>query len=129
MRWLTALVLLSAASLFAAAYPPPVPHDFVVKDYRFGSGEMLAEVKIHYVTLGTKGARNTVLILHGTGGSSKQFLSANYAGVLFAPGGLLDASKYFIVIPDNVGHGGSSKTSAGLLSPLSPHHYYNQTHP
>src|SRR5258708_29272426 len=124
MRWLTALVLLSAASLFAADCPPPVPHDFVVKDYRFGSGETLAEVKIHYVTLGTKGARNTVLILHGTGGSSKEFPSTNYAGVLFAAGGLLDASKYFIVIPDNVGHGGSSKPSDGLHARF-PHYDYD----
>ncbi len=115
MRSLAAILLLfSATSLFAADYPPPSPHDFVVKDYRFASGETLPEVKIHYVTLGTKGARNTVLVLHGTGGSSKQFLSANFAGVLFVPGGLLDASKYFIVIPDNIGHGQSSKPSDGL---------------
>ena len=114
MRSFAALLLLSATSLFAADYPPPVPHDFVVKDYRFASGETLPEVKIHYVTLGTRGARNTVLVLHGTGGSSKQFLSANFAGVLFVPGGLLDASKYFIVIPDNIGHGESSKPSNGL---------------
>src|SRR5260221_8047712 len=114
MRSFAALLLLSATSLFAADYPSPSPHDFVVKDYRFASGETLPEVKIHYVTLGTKGARNTVLVLHGTGGSSKQFLSANFAGVLFAPGGLLDAGKYFIVIPDNIGHGASSKPSDGL---------------
>jgi homoserine O-acetyltransferase len=121
---LFATLLLAAASLRAADYPPPVAHDFVVKDYRFVSGETLPEVKIHYVTLGTKGAGNTVLVLHGTGGSSKQFLSANFAGVLFAPGGLLDASKHFIVIPDNIGHGESSKPSDGLHARF-PHYDYD----
>src|SRR5258708_37398826 len=128
MRSLAAVLLLfSATSLFAADYPPPSPHDFVVKDYRFASGETLPEVRIHYVTLGTKGARNTVLILHGTGGSSKQFLSANYAGVLFAPGGLLDASKYFIVIPDNVGHGGSSQPGPRPAGRFPHHDSHNMT--
>jgi homoserine O-acetyltransferase len=119
-----ALLLLAALSLRAADYPPPEGHDFVVKDYRFASGETMAEVKIHYVTIGTKGAGNTVLVLHGTGGSSKQFLSANFGGVLFAPGGLLDASKHFIVIPDNIGHGASSKPSDGLHARF-PHYDYD----
>jgi len=121
---LLALLLLAAPSLHAADYPPPVAHDFVVKDYRFASGETLPEVRIHYVTIGTKGARNTVLVLHGTGGSSKQFLSPTFAGILFAPGGLLDASKYFIVIPDNIGHGASSKPSDGLHARF-PHYDYD----
>lgn len=124
MRSLATILLFCAAPLLAADYPTPVPHDFVVKDFKFGSGETLPEVKIHYVTLGTKGPRNTVLVLHGTGGASTQFLSPTYAGVLFAPGELLDASKYFIVIPDNVGHGGSSKPSDGLHARF-PHYDYD----
>ena len=125
---LTLLVLLSTP-IQAATYPTPAEHDFLVRDFHFASGETLPEVRIHYVTFGTpardeKGAvRNAVLILHGTGGSSQQFLNDHFAGVLFAPGGLLDASRYFIVIPDNVGHGHSSKPSDGLHARF-PHYAY-----
>ena len=104
----------------ADSYPAPQPGDFVVKDFQFKSGERLAEVKLHYYTLGApqKDAsgevRNAVLILHGTGGSGRQFLTPTFAEVLFGPGQLLDAAKYFIILPDNVGHGGSSKPSDGL---------------
>src|SRR5216110_2704639 len=76
--------------LLALALLVPTEHDFVVHDFRFGSGETLAEVKIHYVTVGDPHGK-AVLILHGTGGSSKQFLNDHFAGVLFAEGGLLDA--------------------------------------
>src|SRR6266436_3060045 len=101
----------------AAEYPAPQPGTFIVKDFQFKSGEKLAEVKLHYYTLGTpqKDAtgkvRNAVLILHGTGGSGRQFLTPAFAGVLFGPGQLLDATKYFIILPDNLGHGDSSKPS------------------
>jgi len=94
--------------------------DFVTKDFRFTTGETLPELKIHYTTLGTprKDARgvvrNAVMILHGTGGTGRGFLSATFGGVLFSPGGLLDTAKFFIVLPDNIGHGGSSKPSDGL---------------
>lgn len=77
----------------------------------FEIGESLGEVKLHYRTIGTLQrdatgrARNAVLILHGTGGAGTNFLSAQFGGVLFGPGQLLDATKYFIVLPDNVGHG------------------------
>ncbi len=110
-----------AAPLFALE---ATPHDFTVKDFHFHSGESLPEVKIHYLTLGTKRAGNTVLVLHGTGGSSKQFLNDVFANVLFVPGGLLDPAKYFIVIPDNVGHGASSKPSDGLHARF-PHYDYD----
>src|SRR6266852_2865372 len=104
----------------AADYPAPQPGTFIVKDFQFKSGEKLPEVKLHYYTLGTpqKDAsgkvRNAVLILHGTGGSGKQFLTPNFGGVVFGPGQLLDARKYFIILPDNIGHGDSSKSSDGL---------------
>src|SRR5215813_9949570 len=110
----------ASLSLHAADFPQAKPGDYVVRDFQFKSGERLQEVKLHYYTLGTpqKDAsgkvRNAVLILHGTGGPGWQFLTANFGGVLFVPGGLLDASKYFIILPDNVGHGGSSKPSDGL---------------
>jgi len=93
--------------------------DFVVRDFRFTTGEVLPELRLHYTTLGTprKDARgivrNAVMILHGTGGSGRSFLSATYAGQLFGPGQLLDSARYFIVLPDGIGHGGSSKPSDG----------------
>ena len=92
----------------------------MVKDFGFKSGERLAEIKIHYATFGTlrrdTGGKpaNAVLLLHSTGGSLRQYLTPNFAGVLFGAGQLLDAQKYFIIVPDNIGHGQSSKPSDGL---------------
>jgi homoserine O-acetyltransferase/O-succinyltransferase len=124
------LLLIVAPIVFAADYPAPQAGTFVVRDFQFKSGEKLPEVKLHYYTLGTpqKDAsgkvRNAVLILHGTGGSGRQFLTPNFGGVLFGPGQLLDASKYFIILPDNVGHGESSKPSDGLRMRF-PHYEYD----
>jgi homoserine O-acetyltransferase len=117
---LLATVLLASSITEAADYPAPAEGDFVLRDFTFSSGEKLAEVKLHYRTIGRlerdeQGrARNAVLILHGTGGSGAQFLRPEFANELFAPGGVLDAARYFIVLPDNVGHGQSSKPSDGL---------------
>src|SRR5437660_11716765 len=114
------LVTFASLAVRAADYPAPQSSTFVVRDFQFKSGEKLAEVKLHYYTLGTaqKDASgkvtNAVLILHGTGGTGRQFLTPNFGGVLFGPGQPLDASKYFIILPDNVGHGESSKPSDGL---------------
>jgi homoserine O-acetyltransferase len=114
-------VLLRGLPLLAASQSPdPVSGDFVLRDFKFASGETLPELRIHYRTIGTlrrdgHGApANAVLLLHGTTGTGKGFLSENFAGVLFGPGQLLDASKYFLLIPDGIGHGGSSKPSDGL---------------
>ena len=117
-----ALIVLLAAAPYAAAqsYPTPVEADFVAKDFKFQSGETLPEVKLHYRTVGTPRkdpdgvVRNGVLILHGTGGSGRGFLGQRYAGGLFGKGQVLDAERYFIILPDNVGHGQSSKPSGGL---------------
>jgi homoserine O-acetyltransferase/O-succinyltransferase len=114
------LCLWAGMSLCAADFPQARPGDYVVKDFQFKSGERLPEVKLHYYTLGTPQrdstgkVRNAVLILHGTGGSGKQFQSANFAGVLFGPGQLLDVTKYFVILPDNIGQGDSTKPSDGL---------------
>jgi homoserine O-acetyltransferase/O-succinyltransferase len=132
LRHVAVISLLSILSVvsYAADYPEPRPGDFVIKDFQFKSGEKLAEVKLHYYTLGQPqkdalgNVRNAVLILHGTGGSGKQFLVPNFAGVLFGPGQLLDAGKYFIILPDNVGHGDSSKPSNGLHMRF-PHYEYD----
>src|SRR5438034_7045006 len=118
------------SSDLAADYPAPKEGDFVVKNFQFKSGERMAELKLHYYTLGTpqkdaKGmVRNAVLILHGTGGSGRQFLTPAFGGVLFGAGQLLDAKQYFIILPDNVGHGQSSKPSDGLRMRF-PHYEYD----
>ena len=112
-----------------ASYPPPVQGDFLLKDFRFVSGESLPELRIHYRTFGTPRAdahgvvHNAVLILHGTGGSGASLVRAEFAGELFAAGQLLDAAKYFIVLPDGIGHGHSSKPSDGLHARF-PHYGY-----
>jgi homoserine O-acetyltransferase len=133
-RWLvglTAGVALVSAALRGAAqqYPPPVEGNYVVHGYRFQSGESLPEVNLHYTTLGKPHTGsdgrvdNAVLILHGTGGTGHQFLAPYFAGVLFGPGELLDATKYYIILPDDVGHGKSSKPSDGLRARF-PHYDY-----
>ncbi len=107
----------------------PVEGDFVARDFRFQSGETLAELRLHYTTLGkpvrdTQGrVTNAVLILHGTGGSGRQFLQPQFAGVLFGPGQLLDARRYHIILPDSIGHGKSSKPSDGLHARFPQYDY------
>jgi len=111
-------------------YPAPVEGDYVIRDFRFKSGETLPELKLHYTTLGTPArdangrVRNAVLIMHGTGGAGNQFLTEQFAGVLFGSGQLLDATKYFIILPDGIGHGKSSKPSDGLHARF-PHYTYD----
>jgi homoserine O-acetyltransferase/O-succinyltransferase len=128
MRYLSALALVLLAVAAQAQVPRAVEADFFVKDFHFRSGEMMPEVRIHYATVGTlrrtEHGTNAVLVLHGTGGSLQQFLNDRFAGVLFAPGGVLDANRYFMVIPDNVGHGKSSKPSDGLRAKF-PHYDYD----
>jgi homoserine O-acetyltransferase len=124
------LLLLLAVSGFAADYPAPKEEDFTTKDFKFKSGEMLAELRLHYATIGAarrdgRGqVSNAVLILHGTGGSGKQFLQPQFAGELFGPGQPLDAARYYIILPDNIGHGRSSKPSDGLHMRF-PHYDYD----
>jgi homoserine O-acetyltransferase len=124
-----ALGALAAWGAAVAAPPPFEPHDFVLNDFRFRSGETLPALKLHYYTLG-KPKRdaagqitNAVLILHGTGGSGRQFEAPQFADVLFAPGGLLDPARYFLIMPDDIGHGASSKPSDGLRMKF-PHYDY-----
>src|SRR5947209_2098969 len=108
-------MLLAVLALLAAAPAPAVSEgDHVLRSFKFASGETLPELRIHYRTLGQSNGRNAVLVLHGTGGSGAQFLTEAFAGVLFGPGQLLDAEKFFIVLPDGIGHGKSSKPSDGL---------------
>jgi homoserine O-acetyltransferase len=114
------LVPLAFARVGEAQYPEPRESNFILKQFRFTSGEMLPELRVHYRTFGTAArdgqgvVRNAVLIPHGTGGSGAQFIRPEFAGELFASGGLLDASRHFIILPDGIGHGQSSKPSDGL---------------
>lgn len=112
-----------------ATWPAPQEGDFVVHDFHFQSGETMPEVRIHYTTLGkpVKDASgrttNAVLVLHGTGGNGHSLLRPIFAGVLFGPGQLLDATRYFIILPDNLGHGKSSKPSDGLHAHFPQYDY------
>ena len=114
------LLLLAADIATAADYPPPVEADYTIRDFKFASGETLPELQIHYRTLGKidKDAQgkitNAVLIMHGTTGSGAQFIRPEFAGELFGKDQPLDATKFFIVLPDGIGHGKSSKPSDGM---------------
>ena len=136
VRWAKALLpALMLTGNATAATPPPTPPttpvvgDYVIKGFTFTSGETLPELRIHYLTFGkpVKDARgmvrNAVLIGHGTGGSADGFLRPQFAGELFGPGQPLDATKYFIVMSDGIGHGKSSKPSDGLHAHF-PHYGY-----
>jgi homoserine O-acetyltransferase len=124
-----ALVALTLPSVAAAQYPAPDQRDFILKNFKFRSGEILPELRIHYRTLGKPDrdaagvVRNAVLIMHGTGGSGAQFIRSEFAGVLFGPGALLDVSRYFIILPDDIGHGQSSKPSDGLRAKFPRYGY------
>ncbi len=113
----------------ALAGVSPVEGDHVIKDFAFASGEKLPELKVHYTTYGTvkKDAQghvtNAVLIMHGTTGSGMQFSRKQFADVLFGPGQLLDLTKYYVILPDDIGHGKSSKPSDGLRAKF-PHYGY-----
>ena len=124
-----ALVALTLPSVATAQYPAPEQRDFILKNFKFRSGESLPELRIHYRTLGKPErdaagvVRNAVLIMHGTGGSGAQFIRAEFAGVLFGPGALLDVTRYFIILPDDIGHGLSSKPSDGLRAKFPRYGY------
>ncbi|HEV2804971.1 MAG TPA: alpha/beta fold hydrolase [Chthoniobacterales bacterium] len=115
-----ALTLFCAPILRAAEYPAPTEGYYVIHDFKFTSGETLPTLKIHYQTIGKpmkdeKGVvQNAVLITHGTTGSGAQFLRPEFAGELFGAGQPLDAAKFFIVLPDGIGHGKSAKPSDGM---------------
>jgi len=107
----------------------PVDGDYVAHDFHFKSGETLPELRLHYRTLGTLTREangrvtNAVLILHGTGGWGGNFLAPQFAGVLYGPGQLLDISRYYIIMPDNIGHGQSSKPSDGMHAHFPQYEY------
>lgn len=117
-----ALSALVTAAAWAADYPAPRQGDWVARDFRFHTGEVLPELRLHYTTLGEPTGQ-PVLIMHGTGGSGAGLLTPGYAGELFGSGQPLDASKYFIILPDAIGHGLSSKPSDGLRMKFPRYNY------
>lgn len=126
-----AALLCAAPAAARADYSSRVTEgNFVIRDFHFRSGEMLPELRIHYTTLGTPRRdaeghiTNAVMVLHGTGGSGRQFLVPQFADELYGPGQPLDIRRYYIILPDNIGHGKSSKPSDGLKMRF-PHYDYD----
>ena len=118
-----ACAALLAFAAGAAEFPAPKEGDFIIKDFKFHTGEVMPELRIHYVTVGEP-TGEPVLMLHGTTGSTKSMLTPAFAGELYGPGQPLDASRYYIVIPDAIGTGQSTKPSDGLRAKF-PHYNYD----
>src|SRR6202171_2962155 len=115
------LAMISSTTL-AADCPTPKQGDWIARDFKFHGGEAMPELRLHYTTIGEPGGQ-PVLVLHGSGGSAANLLTASFAGELFGPGQPLDAAKYYIIIPDALGHGKSSKPSDGLKSAFPKYDY------
>ena len=116
-----ALVLLSVPAA-AAEYPAPKQGDWIARDFKFHTGEVMSELKLHYTTIGDP-AGIPVVVLHGSGQSAGNMLTPAFADELFGPGKPLDATKYYIVIPDALGHGKSAKPSDGLKTKFPQYNY------
>ena len=118
------VLVLALLSLPAAAadYPPPKQGDWIARDFRFHTGEVMPELRLHYTTVGEPSGQ-PVLVLHGTTGSAASMLTPAFAGELFGPGQPLDAARYYIILPDSIGHGRSSRPSDGLKAKFSRYDY------
>jgi homoserine O-acetyltransferase len=119
---LSALFALVSFAALAADYPAPKQGDWIARDFKFHSGETMTELRLHYTTVGEPTGQ-PVLVLHGSGGSAASMLTSNFAGELFGPGQPLDASKYYVIIPDGIGHGKSSKPSDGMKTAFPKYDY------
>ncbi len=119
---LSAILAALSSAAMAADFAPPRQGDFIARDFKFHSGEVIAELKLHYTTVGEPTGQ-PVLVLHGTSGSAASMLTPAFAGELFGKGQPLDASKYFIIIPDGIGHGKSSKPSDGMKTAFPNYDY------
>jgi homoserine O-acetyltransferase len=118
---LSAMLLLGGAAQ-AADYPAPVQGDYVAQDFRFHDGSVMKELKLHYTTVGAK-TGEPVLVLHGTAGTGAGMLNPAFAGELFGPGQPLDAAKYYLILPDVIGAGQSSKPSDGMRASFPRYDY------
>ena len=110
---LSVVFAMTSFAALAADYPAPKQGDWIAKDFKFHTGETMPELRLHYTTIGEPTGQ-PVLVLHGSGGSAASMLTPTFAGELFGPGQPLDAAKYYIIIPDGLGHGKSSKPSDGM---------------
>jgi homoserine O-acetyltransferase len=119
---LSAALALTSFTAAAADYPAPKQGDWIAKDFKFHTGEALPELRLHYTTVGEPTGQ-PVLVLHGSGGDASRMLTAEFAGQLFGPGQPLDASKYYIIIPDSLGHGKSSKPSDSMKTAFPKYDY------
>ena len=119
---LSAVLVLTSVAAMAADYSAPRQGDWVARNFKFHTGESMPELKLHYTTIGDPSGQ-PVLVLHGSGGSAASMLTPGFAGELFGEGQPLDASKYFIIIPDGIGHGNSSKPSDGLRTAFPKYDY------
>jgi homoserine O-acetyltransferase/O-succinyltransferase len=116
------LVVLASAPVRAADFPAPTESTWVLKNFKFNTGEVLPELRLHYTTVGAPSGQ-PVLILHGTTGSGATMLTPQFGGELFGPGQPLDASRYFVILPDGIGTGKSSKPSDGLRMAFPRYNY------
>jgi homoserine O-acetyltransferase len=119
---LSAALVLTSVTAMAADYPAPKQGDWVAKDFKFHTGDTMPELRLHYTTVGEPTGQ-PVLVLHGSGGSAASMLTPTFAGELFGPGQPLDAAKYYIIIPDGIGHGASSKPSDGMKTAFPKYDY------
>jgi homoserine O-acetyltransferase len=120
--WIGAALALAAATALAQGYPGQKEGSYVARDFKFNTGETMAELRLHYTTLGNP-ASEPVMLLHGTTGSGAGLLNANFGGQLFGPGQPLDAAQHFVILPDSIGHGKSSKPSDGLRAKFPRYNY------
>ena len=129
LLYFLAAVALQVTHPIKSPVPPTHEGDVVLKDFLFRSGEKLPELRMHYTTLGQPHRNaagvidNAVMVLHGTGGAGQQFLRPQFADELYSPGQPLDIGKYWIILPDNIGHGKSSKPSDGLRMKFPKYDY------
>ena len=119
---LSAAVALTSVTAFAADYPAPRQGEWIAKDFKFHTGDTMPELRLHYTTIGEPTGQ-PVLVLHGSGGSAASMLTATFGGELFGPGQPLDAAKYYIIVPDALGHGKSSKPSDGMKTAFPKYNY------
>src|ERR1051325_2447506 len=117
------VLALAAGIAWGQARPEPVARDWTVRDFEFHTGDKLPELRLHYTTIGKLTGDNAVLVLHGTTGRGNRFLAEDFAGVLFGQGQPLDAGRYYIILPDAIGHGESSKPSDGMRARFPRYNY------
>src|SRR6202047_1137842 len=119
---LAVILAMNCFAALAADYPAPKQGDFIARDFKFHTGETMPELRLHYTTVGEPTGQ-PVLVLHGSGGQAANLLTPTFAGELFGAGQPLGASKYYVILPDSIGHGKSSKPSDGMRTAFPKYDY------